>query len=276
MKNLAAMAAFGLLTIGFFTWFSNFGIPAVEPTPPPKEEVLELGAMGMDQFIALGERILNGKGTCTLCHNPVGARAPLFDNIGESVRQRLADARYAGKATDVESYLYESMVDPSAYVVAGFGKTGTNDTVSPMPGVTTGSVGLKEAEIKAVIAYLQKASGLEVTVKIPSEVAKTAEETPAEEAPAEEARKPFGTPQEAMAEFGCIVCHKVGKGEADLGPDLTRIGRARDKAFIRRSILDPNAEVSKGFERDMMPADYGTQMYAKELEMLVDYLAGLK
>jgi cytochrome c2 len=267
MKNLAAMTVFGLLTIGFFTWFSNFGIPEVEPTPPPKEEVLELGAMGMDQFIALGERIFNGKGTCTLCR----ARAPLFDNIGESVRQRLKDARYAGKATDVESYLYESMVDPSAYVVAGFGKTGTNDTISPMPGVTTGSVGLKEAEIKAVIAYLQKAGGLEVTVQIPSEAAE-----PAEEAPGEAARKPFGTPQEAMVEFGCIVCHKIEKGEADLGPDLTHIGRARDKATIRRSILDPNAEISKGFQRDTMPDDYGTQMYAKELEMLVDYLAGLK
>lgn len=271
MRNLLAMTVFGLLTIGFFTWFSNFGIPEVEPTPPPKEELLELGTMGMDQFIALGERIFNGKGTCTLCHNPVGARAPLFEKVGETVRQRLADTRYAGKATDVESYLYESMVDPSAYVVAGFGKTGTNDTVSPMPNVLTGSVGLKEAEIKAVIAYLQKASGLEVTVKIPSEVAE-----PAEEAPAEAARKPLGTPQEAISEFGCTACHKVGTGGADLGPDLTHIGRLRDKAFIRRSILDPNAEIAQGFQRDTMPADYGEQMYAKELEMVVDYLAGLK
>lgn len=266
MKNLLAVTVFGLLTIGFFTWFSNFGIPEVKPSPPPKEEQLELGAMGMDQFIALGERIFDGKGTCTLCHNPVGARAPLLEKVGESVRERLNDARYTGKATDVESYLYESMVDPSAFVVAGFGKTGTNDTVSPMPNVATGSVGLKDAEIKAVIAYLQKASGIEVTVKIPSDVAETSEA----------ARKPIGTPQEAIAEFGCTACHKVGGGEADLGPDLTRIGRLRDKAYIRRSILDPNADISQGFQRDTMPADYGTQMYAKELEMLVGYLAGLK
>ena len=266
MKNLLAVTVFGLLTIGFFTWFSNFGIPEVKPSPPPKEEQLELGAMGMDQFIALGARIFDGKGTCTLCHNPVGARAPLLEKVGESVRERLNDARYTGKATDVESYLYESMVDPSAFVVAGFGKTGTNDTVSPMPNVATGSVGLKDAEIKAVIAYLQKASGLEVTVKIPSDVAETSEA----------ARKPVGTPQEAIAEFGCTACHKVGGGEADLGPDLTRIGRLRDKAYIRRSILDPNADISQGFQRDTMPADYGTQMYAKELEMLVGYLAGLK
>ena len=125
---------------------------------------------------------------------------------------------------------------------------------------------LKDAEIKAVIAYLQKASGIEVTVKIPSDVAETSEA----------ARKPIGTPQEAIAEFGCTACHKVGGGEADLGPDLTRIGRLRDKAYIRRSILDPNADISQGFQRDTMPADYGTQMYAKELEMLVGYLAGLK
>ena len=33
---------------------------------------------------------------------------------------------------------------------------------------------------------------------------------------------------------------------------------------------------AKGFEKDQMPPDYGAQMYAVELEMMVDYLAGLK
>ena len=57
---------------------------------------------------------------------------------------------------------------------------------------------------------------------------------------------------------------------------VTAIGAIRDKAYLRRSILDPNADIGEDFEADMMPADYGMQMYAAELEMLVDYLAGLK
>lgn len=272
MRNLLKVVVFGLVTVGLFAGYSNFGIPPIEPEPPPKREKLDLGAMTMDQFVALGEKTFNGKGTCTLCHNAVGGRAPPLDKVGTVARARLADARYQGKATDVESYLYESMVDPSAYVVAGFGKAGTNDTVSPMAAVSTGSIGLSEAEIKAVIAYLQEISGIEVTVEIPTDLGVESVKERHEEAK----RPPLDTPEQAIAEFGCGACHKVAGEEGELGPDLTAIGAERDKVYLRRSILDPNADIAEGFEADVMPGDYGERLYAKELEMLVDYLAGLK
>ena len=62
------------------------------------------------------------------------------------------------------------MVDPSAYVVAGFGKAGSNDSESPMPNVTAGGIGLSEAEVAAVIAYLQDLAGAEITVEIPTDI----------------------------------------------------------------------------------------------------------
>ncbi len=74
----------------------------------------------------------------------------MLENVGEVVAARLAHDGYQGAAEDVESYLYESMVEPSAYVVPGFGKAGSNDTVSPMPNVSTGSVGLGEADAALV------------------------------------------------------------------------------------------------------------------------------
>ena len=271
MRNFLKVAAFSVLVIAFFAIYSNFGVPRIEPAPPPTAEKLDLGAMSMDRFVALGERIYNGKGTCTLCHNPVGGRAPPLEKVGVMAADRLADERYKGKARAVETYLYESMVKPSAYVVAGFGKTGSNDTVSPMPNVSTGSVGLTDAEIKAVIAYLQDSGGLEVTVEIPREVPKE-EADDGEEGP----RPPLGTVEEAVAEFGCGACHRVAGEEGEQGPDLRHIGAKRAKPYLRRAILDPNADLTKGFEANTMPTDYGEQMYAKELEMLVDYLAGLK
>lgn len=271
MKNFLKVAAFSLLVVSFFAVFSNFGIPQMEPAPPPKEEELEVGAMTMDEFIALGDRIFNGKGTCTLCHNPVGDRAPLLDNVAAVASERLADPRYDGEAATAEEYLYESLVDPSAYVVAGFGKSGTGDTVSPMPDVSTGRIGLSEAEIKAVVAYLQDLSGADVTVEIPTAAAGDFED---EE---EDAKRPLlNTPEEAIAEFACGACHRVAGEEGEIGPDLTHIGVKRDKDYLRRSILDPNADIADGFEADLMPTDYGEQLYARELEMLVDYLAGLK
>ena len=154
MKQFFTVVAFILLTIGFFAGYSNFGIPQIEPAPPPKEEKLDLGSMTMDQFIALGDRIFQGKVTCTLCHNSLG-RAPMLGTIAEVFPKRLKDERSKGEAEDLEAYLVESLVEPSAFVVAGFGKKGTNDAESPMPNVSGGSIGLSEAEVAAVVAYLQ-------------------------------------------------------------------------------------------------------------------------
>ena len=274
MANFLKVTVFSLVVIGLFSAYSSYGIPRIVPAPPPKEEVLDLGAMTMDQFIALGGRIVKGKGTCTLCHNELG-RAPLLDKSAVIAAERLTDDRYKGEAEDAESYLLESMVDPSAFVVVGFGKAGTGDTVSPMPDVSGGGIRLSEAELGAVIAWLQDTAGLEVTVALPTEA-------PAEEAAdagggeAGEPRAMFTTTEDIVAEFTCGACHKLAGEEGEVGPDLTAIGGKRDAAFLRRAILDPNADITEGFEADMMPPDYGEQLYAAELEMLVEYLAGLK
>lgn len=271
MKTFVAVVGFSLLVIGFFAGYSSFGIPQIKPAPPPpQEEKLDLGAMGMEDFISLGERIYEGKGTCTLCHNPVGGRAPPLEESASVAEERLADPQYEGEATDVTGYLYESLADPSAYVVPGFGKAGTGDTVSPMPNILTGRIGLSEAESLAVVAYLQDLSGFEVTVEIPSEPVQDTEAVEAEERPL------FTTPEDIIVEFACGGCHKIAGEEGELGPDLTTIGALRDREHLRRSILDPNAEITEGFEPEMMPEDYGEQIYASELEMLVDYLAAQK
>ncbi|MCK4866476.1 MAG: cytochrome C, partial [Alphaproteobacteria bacterium] len=165
MGNFLKVTVFSLVTIGLFAAYSNYGIPEIIPAPPPVEEEIDLGAMTMDQYVAFGGRVVEGKGTCTLCHNELG-RAPLLDNVAVVADERLADERYKGEAGDAESYLMESLVKPSAYVVVGFGKAGTNDTVSPMPDVSSGGIRLSEAELGAVIAWLQDMAGAEITVEI--------------------------------------------------------------------------------------------------------------
>lgn len=278
MKVLLKITTFSVLTIAFFAGFSNFGIPEINPAPPPKQEKLDLGSMTMDRFIALGEKIYNGKGTCTLCHNAVGGRAPMLDTAAAVARERMADPRYQGEADSIETYLYESMVKPSAYVVAGFGKAGSNDMESPMPDASGGSIGLSDVELKAVIAYLQDVGGTDVTVEIP-------EDAPAEEpaaktqeaaAPASAPRAAYANADEIMAALACIACHKVAGQGGVVGPDLTTIGAARDREYLRRSILDPAADIPEGFPPGVMPPNYGDQLYATELEMLVDYLAQSK
>ena len=277
MKVLLKVTIFSLLTIGFFAGFSNYGIPEINPAPPPIEEKLDLGSMTMERFIALGDKIFNGKGTCTLCHNAVGGRAPMLDTVAATAPERMADPRYKGDADTLEAYLYESMVKPSAYVVAGFGKTGSNDTESPMPDASAGGISLSDAELKAVIAYLQDTSGADVTVEIPSDAAAEEAAAPAQEAaPAGAPRAPHASVDAIMAQLACVACHKVAGQGGEIGPDLSGIGASRDRDYLRRAILDPAADVAEGYPPGIMPPNYGDQLYATELEMLINYLAESK
>jgi len=57
---------------------------------------------------------------------------------------------------------------------------------------------------------------------------------------------------------------------------LSSIGASRDRQYLRRAILAPAADVAEGYPPGSMPPNYGDQLYASELEMLVDYLAESK
>jgi cytochrome c5 len=272
MRNFLNVTIFSVVIACSFGAYATFGIPRIKPAPPPVEEKIDLGAMTMDQFIALGDKTFNGKGTCTLCHNSMG-RAPMLSKIGAVAMERMADSRYKGEAKTAEEYIHESMVKPSAFVVAGFGKAGSNDSESPMPDVSGGSIGLSDTVIKAVIAYLQDSSGSEVTVEIPTGVP---EETGDDEEGGGAARAPYESAEAIIEELTCGMCHKIGEEEGEMGPDLTQIGASRDREYLRQALIDPNAVVAEGFDAEIMPDTFGDDLSAKEMEMLIDYLAGLK
>ena len=122
-------------------------------------------------------------------------------------------------------------------------------------------------------AYLQDSSGAEVTVEIPTDLG--AQEDDGEEDESEP-REAIGDPKELMALFTCDACHMINEEGGEVGPNLSKIGASRDRDYLRRAILDPNADIAEGFEEDMMPEDMGEQMYVTELEIMLDFLAGLK
>ena len=72
---------------------------------------------------------------------------------------------------------------------------------------------------------------------------------------------------------GCSGCHTLAAAgaTAKVGPDLGKLGKV-DAAFIRTSIVDPNADVTKGFNPNIMPQDFGTKLSKEELDALVKYL----
>lgn len=162
-NNFIKIALFGVGLVFVYALFSNLYIPSSVPDRQAEDISAGTGVLTGDELAALGTEIYSGKGSCGLCHDAVGDRAPALDSIAVRAAERLLDPGYKGKATDAVGYIYESMADPSAYVVAGYGVAGTDDAISPMPGVFGGQIELTEAEVTAVIAYLQKRAGLEIT-----------------------------------------------------------------------------------------------------------------
>ena len=79
---------------------------------------------------------------------------------------------------------------------------------------------------------------------------------------------------------GCAACHtlKAAGATAKVGPDLDRLpafakgpGQTLD-AFIRESIVKPDAYVEKGYPPNVMPKTFGSSLSSKQLDALVKYL----
>jgi len=252
-------------------------LPQVEGEAPV-EMKMDLSSMTMDDFVAMGEELFNNKGTCTLCHKPAPlGRAPDIQgsDMVAVAAERLADPRYKGEATDAASYIRESMLHPSKYVVATWGKKGSNDTESPMPPIDKAPIQLSAIEIDAIIAYLQAKDGNEVTVSLPSpeEAAVTAKTGGG--AVGGGVAASAATAEEAIAKYTCGACHSLDSDDTLVGPGLGSVGARLSVDELRRSILDPGAVIVEGFPA-AMPTDFAEKMTVKELDMIVNYLAEKK
>jgi len=79
--------------------------------------------------------------------------------------------------------------------------------------------------------------------------------------------------EELFTSSGCAGCHTLAAAgaTAKVGPDLGKLDDASD-AFIRKSIVDPNAQIEKGYKPDVMPQNFGSDLSKEELDALVKYL----
>jgi cytochrome c oxidase subunit 2 len=72
----------------------------------------------------------------------------------------------------------------------------------------------------------------------------------------------------------CGACHTLADAgtTGTTGPDLGKVLAGKDPAFIRESIVKPDAEIAPGFQAGIMPKNYGDTLSPDELDALVTYL----
>jgi cytochrome c oxidase subunit II len=72
----------------------------------------------------------------------------------------------------------------------------------------------------------------------------------------------------------CGTCHALADAgtTAEVGPDLDKVLAGKNADFIRKSIVDPNAEIAPGFQPNVMPGNFGESLSQQQLDSLVEYL----
>jgi len=176
---------------------------------------------------------------CGACH--AMAQAGTTAQIGPDLDDAFAAARAAGETdSTVEGIVRAQVENPRP-------STGAANVSMPAD-IVSGQ------ELDDVAAYVGKYAG--VPGAAPPQV-------------------PGGAGAQVFASNGCGGCHTLaaaGSGGVT-GPNLDEsLAPADNAAAIEEMIVDPNAEVAKGYPANVMPQNYGEALTPKELEDLVQYL----
>lgn len=130
----------------FYTYIGQL-VPQKEIQPPP---VIEISSeMTSAELAKIGDKLARDKGMCLTCHTiglPAGAPHRFPDLAGVADR---AKTRIPG-LSQVE-YFTQSLCEPDTFIVPGF--------VKGMPTINKPPIGLSDAELHAIVAWLQSQGG---------------------------------------------------------------------------------------------------------------------
>lgn len=242
-------------TLAVFTFVANV-IPQVQSAVP--REIVLSADMPPEELAAIGEEIYAGAGGCTACHG-LGTRAPdLLGVVGSTCSTRVP-------GQSCKDYLWESLVNPTAYIVEGFD-----------PIMIDQSMVSSQAELWTLVAFLESQGGA-ITVNADDFAAALAADDAAASAPPPAAVTDPGQ-VDAVALItaqGCLACHQLGGEGGMVAPPFEDL-RGQDPAFVREGIVDPMATINEDYSTfaGTMPTIFGDLMSPVELDVMVDFLVG--
>jgi mono/diheme cytochrome c family protein len=175
---------------------------------------------------------------CGVCHTM--AQAGTTAQVGPNLDDAFAAAREAGEGGETVEGIVEAQVE--------LPRPSTDNPDNSMPAdVVSGQ------DLEDVAAYVGMYAGV----------------------PGAAPPKAAGGPgAQVFANNGCGGCHTLAAAESGgtVGPDLDEVLPGHTPAAITEMIVDPNAEVLKGYPANVMPQNFGETLTPKEIENLVQYL----
>jgi cytochrome c oxidase subunit II len=81
--------------------------------------------------------------------------------------------------------------------------------------------------------------------------------------------------KQVFEKAGCTGCHTLADAGSTgtTGPDLDKGLKGKSAAFIRQSIVNPNAVITNGYSGGIMPQNFKSTLPPAQLNALVSYLA---
>lgn len=176
---------------------------------------------------------------CGTCH--AMAQAGATGQVGPNLDHAFAAAREEGNDSDTIEGVVKAQVE--------YPRPSNGNTAISMPAdIVTGQ------DLDDVAAYVGEWAG--VPGAAPPKV-------------------PGGPGAQVFASNGCGNCHTfaAAKSGGVTGPNLDEsLAPDDDAAAIEEMIVEPNAEIVKGYQPNVMPLNFGELLSPKELEDLVQYL----
>jgi cytochrome c oxidase subunit 2 len=95
------------------------------------------------------------------------------------------------------------------------------------------------------------------------------------QAAAPDGKAVFTNGKDSTGAAPCGACHTLSEASTNgtTGPDLDQVLKGKDAAFIKQSILQPDAEIAKGYAKGIMPPNYGSTLSGAEVDALVKFLS---
>lgn len=177
---------------------------------------------------------------CGTCHGM--AQAGSTAQVGPDLDAAFAAARASGQTdSTIEGVVTAQVENPRPL--------GENSAVSMPAEIVTGQ------DLEDVAAYVGEYAG--VPGAAPPKV-------------------PGGPGAQVFASNGCGGCHTLAAAETGgvVGPNLDEVLTGQSLAMIEKSIVDPNAQITKGFPPNVMPGNYESLIDPTELKELVAFLTG--